>query len=148
MTDGRPSPNVVPVEISINEPICAESTLRIGPDIPLLRISSIEDIVAEKLRALLQQPIRNRQRPQDLLDITVILRNTPLDPATVGRYLALKGAARDVATTRSAFRDPELTRRTRIGYAELEATTRVLFIPFDEAMADLLTFIDTLPLPD
>jgi hypothetical protein len=36
-----------------------------------LRVSIPEDIVAEKLRAFLQQKetIRNRERPQDLLDI-------------------------------------------------------------------------------
>ncbi len=41
MAQGRPSPNIVPVEISINEPICAESTFSPGAGLPSLRISSI-----------------------------------------------------------------------------------------------------------
>lgn len=49
-----------------------------------LRVSTAEDIVAEKLRALLQQALRNRTRRQDLLDIAALLRaGVPLDPARV-----------------------------------------------------------------
>ena len=148
MAQGRPSPNIVPVEISINEPICAESTFSPGAGLPSLRISSIEDIVAEKLRALIQQVHRNRQRPQDLLDIAVILQGTPLDPATIASFLLTKAAARDVPVSRTAFCDPELARRARIGYAELATTTRVLFIPFEQALADVLAFVDGLPIPE
>lgn len=149
MAEGRPSPSVIPVEISINEPICAFADLMLGDDGLVIHVSTIEEIVSEKLRALLQQVTRNRQRPQDLLDIAVALRgDTPPDPATVARFLLIKAAARDVAVARAAFHDPDLARRTRIGYDDLAATTRVLFIPFDEALADLLAFTDSLAIPE
>jgi predicted nucleotidyltransferase component of viral defense system len=147
MTDGRPSPNIVPVEISINEPICGESAFAVATDLPALRIATLEDIVSEKLRAILQQVPRNRHRPQDLLDITVILRGNALDRDLVADYLQRKSAARDVPVTRSAFHGEELRERTQVGYDALAATTRVLFIPFEEAMAELLAFTDGLAIP-
>jgi hypothetical protein len=49
---GRPSTLVIPVEISINEPIGAHNSLALSGGRPL-RVSTLEDIVAEKLRAYL-----------------------------------------------------------------------------------------------
>ncbi len=66
---GEPSTYVVPVDVSINEPVGADKRLTLGDGNRALRVSTPEDIVAEKLRAFLQQKetIRNRERPQDLL---------------------------------------------------------------------------------
>lgn len=76
---GQPSTNAVPVEVSINEPIGADESIVLGGR--SLRVSTPDDIVAEKIRAFLQQKggIRNPNRPQDLLDVAHLLRqNTPL----------------------------------------------------------------------
>jgi predicted nucleotidyltransferase component of viral defense system len=145
---GQPSPLVIPVEISLNEVICATETIDLG-DSRRLRISTIEDIVAEKMRALLQQPIRNRLRPQDLLDIAVILRHGPdLDRARVADFLLRKAAGRHVPVSRAAFRHPEIAARASQDYAALRATTRSLFIPVDEALAVLLAFVADLEIPE
>lgn len=148
MTHGETSPHVVPLDVSLNEPICADQRVSLG-DAVELRVSTLEDIVAEKLRALLQQPIRNRQRRQDLLDIAVIVRSgTELDLAFVAAFLLEKAAARDVPVSRPAFTDPEVTDRARIDYAELEATTRRSFVPFDEALTTLHELVARLAIPD
>lgn len=142
--DPRWAPQGIDLEISINEPICADQQFDIAGTNPL-RVCTVEDIVAEKLRVLLQQTIRNRTRPQDLLDIAVVLRTRPtLDRALVADFLARKAAARNVPVTRTAFRDPQLMDRAYQGYGELEATTRSLFIPFEEARALLYDFVDSL----
>ncbi len=139
----------IDVDISINEPVCASTRLSLGPGFGTIRISTLEEIVSEKLRALLQQPIRRRERPQDLLDIAVTLRSEqPPDPVTVARFLLVKAAARDVPVSRAAFHAPDIARLTQEGYDDLEATTRVLFIPFEQAMRALLRFVDALPIPD
>lgn len=139
----------IDVDISINEPICATTHLSLGAGFSEIRISTIEEIVSEKLRALLQQPIRRRERPQDLLDIAVALRSdNPPDPVTVARFLLVKAAARGVPVSRAAFRDAELARLTHEGYDDLAATTRVLFVPFAEALADVLAFVEALPIPE
>ena len=139
----------IDVDISINEPVCASIPLSLRPGLGTIRISTLEEIVSEKLRALLQQPIRRRERPQDLLDIAVALRGAqPPDPESVARFLLVKAAARDVPVSRAAFHAPEIARLTRAGYDDLGATTRILFIPFEQAMDALLRFVNALPIPD
>jgi predicted nucleotidyltransferase component of viral defense system len=138
---------VVPLEISINEIVCGVTTIDLQ-GIHSLQVSTPEDIVAEKLRALLQQQIRKRSRCQDMLDIAVILRNRELNRAAVADYLQRKAVARDVQVSLAAFQHEELRKQAQIGYAELEPTTRELFIPFEEAYQDVLTFVATLNLPE
>ncbi|MFN8591181.1 MAG: nucleotidyl transferase AbiEii/AbiGii toxin family protein [Thermomicrobiales bacterium] len=145
---GESSPRVIKVDISVNEPIGEATLFALGPDVHV-RVATLEDILAEKLRALLQQPIRNRQRRQDLLDIAVVLRqNSPLDRIRISRFLQEKAAARDVLVTRSAFHHPDVVERAMADYAELEATTRVLFVPFEEALRLLHEFVGTLHIPE
>ncbi|MHB8577966.1 MAG: nucleotidyl transferase AbiEii/AbiGii toxin family protein [Dehalococcoidia bacterium] len=145
---GLTSPHVVIVEVSVNEIVCGAAPVDVGAA-NKLRVSTIEDIVAEKLRALLQQPVRNRKRPQDLLDIASILASgLPLDRRLVAEFMARKSEAREVSVSRAAFRAPELIERTRAGYDDLRQSTRVCFIAFDEALAALLAFIDSLDIPE
>ena len=148
MAQGEPSLNAIKLDISLNEPIGDARFVEIGPE-TVLRVATLEDIVAEKLRALLQQPIRNRQRRQDLLDIAVILRaSAALDRVRVARFLQEKAAARGVTVSRAAFRQVEVARRAGEGYAELAGTTRVAFVPFDEALALLYAFIEDLDISE
>jgi hypothetical protein len=144
---GEPVPTVIPIEISINEPICAAADVLIDGQ-RHLRVSTIEDILAEKLRALLQQKIRNRTRRQDLLDIAVLVPAHPeIDRTRVAQFLLEKASARDVPVSRTAFHEPALAERARQDYAALETTTRVTFVPFDEAVRIFLDFTDSLPIP-
>jgi predicted nucleotidyltransferase component of viral defense system len=148
MAQGEASANAIRLDISLNEPICEARLVRLDES-HRLRVATIEDIVAEKLRALLQQPIRNRERRQDMLDIAVILRSSPgLDRERVARFLLEKAAARAVAVSRAAFWNPEVARRAREGYDDLEGTTRVVFVPFENALASILGFVTELPIPD
>lgn len=137
----------VPIEISLNEPICGIVNVDVESTNALV-VCQLEDIVAEKLRALLQQPIRNRSRPQDVLDICVVLRGyKDIDIRLVAEFLIQKAASRNVPVSLPAFHQDEIRVRAFEGYEELEATTRTSFIPFDEAFADVLAFVDRLPLP-
>ncbi|MBA2469305.1 MAG: nucleotidyl transferase AbiEii/AbiGii toxin family protein [Chloroflexia bacterium] len=149
MANNQTSPHVMPVEISINEPIFDSTVFSIDERFGELRISTLEDIVGEKLRALLQQSIRNRNHRQDVLDLAVAIRTNPaLDRDHIASALLVKALARGVPVSRGAFKSEELARRARLDYDALEATTRTLFIPFDEALAIVLTFVDELPIPE
>ncbi|MFN8513367.1 MAG: nucleotidyl transferase AbiEii/AbiGii toxin family protein [Chloroflexia bacterium] len=118
---GEPIAATSPLEISLNEPICADERIDLHGTFRL-RVSTLEDIVAEKLRALLQQVLRNRTRRQDLLDIAVILKSgQPLDPTRIAEYLQRKAAARNIPVSRAAFRDPALAERAQQDYAALAA---------------------------
>jgi predicted nucleotidyltransferase component of viral defense system len=137
----------IPVDISLNEPICATQDVDMG-SANALQVSTQEDIVAEKLRALLQQVPRNRMRPQDVLDIAVGLRDgAHLRPEIVSVFLLQKAASRNIEVSLQQFLAEELWQRAELGYAELERTTRTTFIPFGEAKEIVLAFLRVLPLP-
>ena len=147
LAQGEVTSQGIDLDLSINEPIGAATLVEMSPGVNL-RVATIEDIVAEKLRALLQQPIRDRQRRQDLLDIAVILReNAAFDRRLVADFLIAKAAARDVPVMRMAFRSQEVVSRASAGYAELEGTTRVRFVPLEEALELLRTLVDDLDIP-
>lgn len=150
LQQSQPSSLVVPVEISLNEPIGADENLTLEGT-RTLRVSTLNDIVAEKLRAFLQQKkeIRNRNRPQDLLDIAYLLRrNLPLDQDLVSRYLIEKARARNVPVSKTAFRDPELADRAKQDYEDLQDTVRANFIPFSEALDQLYNLVEKLDIPE
>jgi predicted nucleotidyltransferase component of viral defense system len=142
---GEDVSTVIPIEVSINEVICDTEPLEVGEE-STLRVCSPNDIAAEKLRAMLQQVTRNRHRPQDVLDLAVMLNSgIHLDPQSVLQYALLKSESRGVTVTRKAFEDPEVWRRAKSGYDDLEHFTRRLFIPFEEARDVLTRFLNTLP---
>lgn len=144
---GRSSIEVIPVEVSINEPICSTEDVDFRAPQPL-QVSTLEDIIAEKLRALLQQPIRRRQRHQDLLDIAVALEiGATLDRARVARFLQEKAAARHVAVSKSAFSDEKVKELAQKDYDTLKSFARERFVTFDAAYALLMRFVDELPIP-
>jgi predicted nucleotidyltransferase component of viral defense system len=149
MANNQPSPHMLPIEISLNEPICDSTLVTIDHNYQPLRVSTLEDIVGEKLRALLQQPIRRRNRRQDLLDIAVIANGNPaLDRDQIAAFLLTKAAARSVPVSKAAFRNPEVAERARVDYDALATTTRTIFIPFDEALTTVLALVDDLSIPD
>ena len=138
----------VPLDVSLNEPICRIVEVDIASSNPL-QVCQLEDIVAEKLRALLQQPLRNRFRPQDVLDICVVVqRNPDMDLNLTAEFLLEKAKARNVPVSRAAFHQEEIRRRAFEGYNGLRETTRGPFIEFEEAFAAVLSLVDRLPLPE
>ena len=65
---------VVDLEISLNDVVCETIEQGLSAATHPVRVCSLEDILAEKLRALLQQAIRGRNRPQDVYDIASRMR--------------------------------------------------------------------------
>ena len=143
---GEPLSRIIPIEISLNEVVCSTEEVEIDA-MRTLRVCTVDDIIAEKMRALLQQTIRNRVRSQDLLDIAVLLRSHEVRPEVVAGFLLRKAAARDVPVSRSAFRNPEVVQRARQDYAALQVTVRYTFIEFDDALCEFLRFVDRLDIP-
>jgi hypothetical protein len=144
---GKISRATAPFEVSLNEPIRRIVEVDIASSNPL-QVCQIEDIAAEKLRALLQQPLRNRHRPQDVLDSCVVARENPgLDLDLTAEFLPEKAKARDVPVSRAAFHQEEIRRRACEGYSELKETTRNAFTGFEEAFTNVSSLVDRLPWP-
>jgi predicted nucleotidyltransferase component of viral defense system len=132
---------VLPIEITFNDVICETSTVHFGDDGLIgITLCTLNDIVAEKLRAIIQQVIRNRNRPQDVYDIARSWRvnRTQLDVARIGQYLRQKCLARGIQPDISLF-GPEARTRAAYGYGELESDLEEDFIAFEEAWDDVVT---------
>lgn len=146
---GAPSKTTLPVEVSTNEVVCAVESVQLDPEGDNLMVATLEDIAAEKLRALLQQVVRNRQRKQDLLDLAAIIKQgKDLDPLRLRAFLREKARARDIEPTTEGFQNDEVWTRASYEYDQLKGRTRVLFVPFDEAKSLVLDLVNRLELDE
>lgn len=117
------SPNAVIVEVSFNEPVHAVELVRLNPDGPTIAAYGITDLIAEKLRALLQQVSRNRYRRQDVYDLAHLADRFSPDTnerATILRTLRDKCAARGIVPTAASLDDAALVERAQSEWHTLE----------------------------
>lgn len=148
--DERPSfAEVVELEISLNDVLCETIEWKLDESAKPIRVCSLEDILAEKLRALLQQVIRGRNRPQDVYDIASRMRErgADVDLAKITRFLIAKANARGIDPRKSSF--DERARGLALENYDVEINAQATtFIPFDEAWAEVLSLVDRLGIPD
>jgi predicted nucleotidyltransferase component of viral defense system len=132
---GGQATDVLSVEISYNEVITGSEWIALGDGLEV-EASTLVDLVAEKYRAMLQQPIRNRVRRQDAYDLYCLLeaRSRELDEvrAQVREALIRKSEGRGIRVTPDALRDPEVERRSREEYPQLAAEIRRALPEFGE----------------
>ncbi|MCU0973860.1 MAG: nucleotidyl transferase AbiEii/AbiGii toxin family protein [Burkholderiales bacterium] len=114
--------DTVAVEISYNEVITDSEWLELGDGVTV-EASTLVDLVAEKFRAMLQQPIRNRVRRQDAYDLYCLLEahGNELERVrtAVRDALILKSEGRGIEVRPDSLRDPEIERRSRAEYPQL-----------------------------
>jgi len=146
----RPIPTGVEIEISINDVVCETTLATLDPAREVrVRTCVLEDILAEKLRALLQQRLRRRHRRQDVFDIARMLRDhgREIDERKIGDYFRRKCAARDIHPAKSMF-DDDIRSRASVEYDGLFDQLRDDFIPFDEAWCEVLALVHRLDIPE
>ena len=68
----KQSPNVVEIDHSYNEAVLDVEVLKLT-DGDQLQLYSLVNLMAEKFRSLLQQPSRQRNRRQDVYDLSLLL---------------------------------------------------------------------------
>jgi len=144
----RPWP-VIELEISVNDEVCEYTAVRLDPRQNIaIRACVLEDIVAEKLRALLQQRIRRRNRRQDVYDIARVVERmgAALDRRKVSDYFVRKCRRRSIEPTRSAF-DDDIRNRAAYEYDTLFDCTDPNFIPFDRGWSLVLRLVAELDIP-
>ena len=139
--------NFVPIEIAFGECVCETVPIQIDGHYAL-HVCTLEDIMAEKLRSLLQQVTRGTTRKQDVLDLAVILQSgMDFDVQKVAEFLRQKAPVRNVHATRSELKNPAVKAQAAVDYASLSQTAKV-FIPFEEAFAMVMALVDRLSIPD
>lgn len=115
--------NVLRVDLSFKDPVIHTAGAKLERPAVTIRAYALEDVIGEKLRALLQQPIRNRHRRQDIFDIAWLLDHSNLtdeDKKRIHDSLIGKAEARDVECSIDGFDDPEVKRRASADWNTLD----------------------------
>lgn len=141
--------DVLEVDIAFREPVDAIQVVSLGTAGVKVRAYSLLDLIAEKLRALLQQPIRNRNRRQDVYDIASLLRQFSLGVSEREHLLALlfeKCRARGLELDRNSLGDPDVRNRAARDWDTLGLELEEL-PKFDDCFEIVDGFYRSLPWP-
>ncbi len=141
----------VEVQITLCERVCHTVLGRID-GVPVLT-STLDDLVADKLKVLLQQHRRHEVRHSDVFDLWYALVRAPFvpDPATVREALLTKLTSWPtyLPLTADAFRQPGIEAFAEQGYRALRAEQPDLpFAPFDVVWDAIQAFVDAMELPE
>ena len=142
---GRAS-NVVTLDISFNEAIGEIQILKITDGNTFLAYSLI-DMIAEKYRALLQQPHRDREREQDVYDLDILIRDPDLDDLAqhkVLKTLVRKCKSRIPPPGPESMDEPDIERRARANWDTIRLEIGNL-PDFDECFERVRIFYRELP---
>ena len=142
------SPHVVQVDYSFNE--WASDTEQQDIDGGSLSMYPFHDLVAEKIRSVLQQPIRGRERYQDIYDLFLLLETAPAitesDRAEILAKLIESSRDRQVPVHHAAMRDEAVIELARRQYdAVLPGLVAGKLTDFDIAYATVQAFFEGLP---
>jgi predicted nucleotidyltransferase component of viral defense system len=144
----RQATTVVSLDISYNEVITAVYVVAI-PGGGNVQVSTLADVVAEKYRAMLQQPIRNRERRQDVYDLYRLLPRKEMKAAAfraeVLAALVAKSEGKGLNLTRDSIADPEVRSRSKKEYALLKAEIASDLPAFDETYSAVQAYYEQLP---
>jgi len=140
------SPTIVKIDFSLNEPIIDIEQIDLGDGLSL-QAYALTDLIAEKLRALMQQEKRNRYRRQDIYDLRFLLESgiSATQKESVLRNLMAKAQARGIEPGRYSLDDPELRRRAEKEYATLTDEIQGDLPDFDESFKLVGSFYRSLP---
>jgi len=140
------SPTIVKIDFSLNEPIIDIEEIDLGDGLSL-QAYALTDLIAEKLRALMQQEKRNRYRRQDIYDLRFLLESgiSATQKESVLRNLMAKAQARGIEPGRYSLDDPELRRRAEKEYATLTDEIQGDLPDFDESFEVVESFYRSLP---
>lgn len=143
--------DTVEMQVVLSEVVCETAEAEVEG--VRLHVPSLEDILAEKLKALLQQVPRGTARSSDVFDLWhfVAASDCAIDQRKVADFLRRKSAPWPAIqpVTRSRFTDPRLREHGASGYAAIgdQLEDGAALPPFDEAFDRVLDFVDMLDLP-
>ena len=139
--------NVVQIDYSFNEvtPNIEEISLAEGGN---LRVYTFIDLVAEKIRSVLQQEDRNRYRRQDIFDLYYLINNCKY-PNTEEKQQIIdslrKKSAQKIEIDHNSMSRPEIIERSKKEYHFLEDELEDPLPDFDNIYYVVLEFYKSLP---
>ena len=140
--------NTISLDISFNEKIREVQLLETDQG-EILKAYSLNDLIAEKYRAILQQSTRNRYRQQDVYDLDILIQNPDLNNETKAMILTTfieKCESRKIKPKQNSIDDPEIKERSGSEWSTLEL--EIGKVPdFDACFERVATFYQQLPWP-
>lgn len=147
--DLRQSTKTVQLDYSFNE--WASEVENQPVDGGTLSMYAYHDLIAEKLRAVLQQPLRKRYRFQDIYDLCLLLGCATLeggDREIILRKLESASEDRSVPLSRMAMRDEQVLEHSQREYPNVAALVATPPPPFETAYEEVRQFFESLPWPE
>jgi len=136
------------LEISFNERLYAIEMIGDG-NVDAIPAYALTELVGEKFRAILQQPIRNRIRRQDSLDIYLLLHRPELHSTVakiqVLQILKIKCESRNTLASRESMRDIEVRRCSQKEYPKLADEIDFELPDFDMVFDAVTHYYESLP---
>ena len=114
---------VLDMEISFRDQVYAFQELALTDAGVAVRAFTLHELIAEKFRALLQQPIRNRYRRQDVYDIAFLVETNQLgdeDRTQILTTLIKKCRTRSIEPDITSIDDPEIVKRAQADWDTLK----------------------------
>lgn len=140
-------PDVLQIDYSFNEHNCSFDYLEIQDD-KKIKAYCIEDLVAEKYRALLQQKVRNRIRRQDAYDLYWLIENGYLNSVSkkeVLNSLILKSNSRNLFVTKESISDIDIRARSEKEYITLTQDIEGELPYFEKVYNKVAEYYQSLP---
>lgn len=137
---------VVAIDFSLNESILSVEHLTSWGE-GGIQVYGFTDLVAEKIRALLQQPTRKRNRRQDVYDLYILLGRVVSDNEKneILESLQKKAQSRNLSPDCNTLSDPEVRRRAELEYHTLADEVVGKLPDFGLAFVRLEKFYRSLP---
>lgn len=143
----KQSPTVVQIDYSYNEAVYDVEVLTLS-DGEELQAYSFLNLVAEKMRSVLQQPIRNRNRRQDIYDLNLLISGgSTISQEEKLRLLNLFVSScreRSIEPNKNSFADPTIKKMAQEGYEELAPEVEGPLPEFNLAYSTVQNFYESL----
>lgn len=144
------SPQVIQVDISFNEPISGLQVIKLEEASSTeIKAYSIYDLIAEKVRALLQQELKNKNRRQDIYDISLLLRAFEFDEDEKTKILTsikTKCASREITPDVHSLSSEAVRKHAKAEWGTLAVEIGEDQLPdFDECFAQVEAHYTSLP---
>lgn len=142
------SPHVVEIDYSFNEAVFEVEVLELDGG-ATIHSYTLNNVLAEKMRSLLQQPVRKRNRRQDVYDIWLLLESVPAlnaeELAKLHEILVASCKSKGIDPDVNSMESEEVVSMARKGYQELAADVDGELPSFDEAMSKVIALYRSLP---
>lgn len=146
--DAGNSPLVVEIDYSFNEAVFDVEVLELDGG-ATIHSYTLNNVLAEKMRSLLQQPVRKRNRRQDVYDIWLLLKSgaalTSEELAKIHTMLVASCGSKGIDPDINSMELEEVVSMARAGYQDLAADVAGELPTFDEAMSQVVALYRSLP---